>query len=111
MNEIYHRFFRIVWPLAMSIAGTLNDEEKKQILEGYSNYVYQAKQQRDFYSQECADSKQQFSSLEKPGKKHGPTMYNKCLAIFQSFTVKINKITIIITYTHITWHTKWNYYK
>ncbi|XP_069108896.1 LOW QUALITY PROTEIN: uncharacterized protein [Argopecten irradians] len=60
-----------IFSLKLSATGSINDDEKKQVLEEYCTHISQAKQQRDIYRKQCTESKEKFKLLSETEKTTG----------------------------------------
>ena len=59
----------------ISIAGNLTEEEKKVILEEYTEHIDRAKGRREYYKSKCMQSKDTFSTLDIHQKETGKLTY------------------------------------
>jgi len=63
----------------ISRSGNLTEEEKENLLKNYNDHVSLAKEQRDFYRQQCQISRQNYLDLPNELKQQGIIFfYNTC---------------------------------
>ena len=77
----------------ISIAGNLTEEEKKVILEEYTEHIDRAKGQREYYKSKCMQSKDTFSTLDIHQKETGTLTF-----IFLYGRIFIPVLYILIKY-------------
>jgi hypothetical protein len=52
--------------VSLSKTGNLKEEEKELMLQKYGNHLQKAKKQRDYYRDQCQESKDNFTNFTNP---------------------------------------------
>ena len=77
--------------VSLSKSGNLQEEEKALMLQRYGDHLEKAKKQRDYYRDQCQESKDNFTSLSQHQRMRGKFIYllqeNYCVVLFVLFVL------------------------
>ena len=70
--------------VSLSKTGNLQEEEKALMLQKYGDHLEKAKKQRDYYRDQCQESKEIFTNLSQNQRMRGKFIY----LLQENFTTK-----------------------
>jgi CRISPR/Cas system-associated endonuclease Cas3-HD len=77
---------------SLSKTGNLQEEEKELMLQKYGDHIQKAKKQRDYYRDQCQESKANFTNLSQNQRMRGNFIY----LLQENFTTKTCRVHVRI---------------